>query len=301
MKKRVTLKDIGNECGVTPTLVSAVLNNRLGRISCSEKKAELIRRTAERMGYHPDILARSMVKRQIPVVALMFHLQVDAQPYDDRYFSNTAFSVIMALREKGLETLIVFYRDEAEQIARFSELLRKGLICGVISNIIPHSHTAFTEKIKESGIPYVLLGKPDIPAVSVCQVTNDSFVGAFHRRYGTKKCFFMQMFDNKFVLYPHTDIQNYNRFDYKPLPATEETVSDPEVLTVILGVDYYLKSDFHYSHPVITEFEQYKYMIPEGVPHVLFKNLSGKREAMAAELFSQWLNEGKIEEKTYIV
>ena len=40
--KKVTLKDIADRCGVTPTVVSAVLNGRSGRISCSAEKRELI-------------------------------------------------------------------------------------------------------------------------------------------------------------------------------------------------------------------------------------------------------------------
>ncbi|MBE6374202.1 MAG: LacI family transcriptional regulator [Lentisphaerae bacterium] len=54
-----TLKDIAALCGVTPTVVSAVLNHRKGTVSCSEKKRRLIEKTAAELHYHVNSMARS--------------------------------------------------------------------------------------------------------------------------------------------------------------------------------------------------------------------------------------------------
>lgn len=72
--KRVTLKDIAAYCGVSPTIVSVVLNGREGHIACADECRRAIREAAKKLGYRPNLLARSMVARQVPLVGVMLHL-----------------------------------------------------------------------------------------------------------------------------------------------------------------------------------------------------------------------------------
>jgi len=54
----VRLKDIADRCGVSATLVSAVLNRRHGRIGCSAALRSKILDVASSMDYHPNRLVR---------------------------------------------------------------------------------------------------------------------------------------------------------------------------------------------------------------------------------------------------
>ena len=62
MAQKVTLKQIANEVGLSPSSVSLVLNNRPCRIS--EENRRRIKEVAAREHYVPNQIARSLVMRE---------------------------------------------------------------------------------------------------------------------------------------------------------------------------------------------------------------------------------------------
>ena len=70
MSKRVSLKDIAKEVGVSTALVSYVLNNlKEGRIR--KEIAERIREVAKRLNYRPNQVARSLKTRRTHTIGLI--------------------------------------------------------------------------------------------------------------------------------------------------------------------------------------------------------------------------------------
>ena len=63
MANKVTLKQIAQEVGLSPSSVSLVLNNRPCRIS--EENRKLIKEVAARNHYVPNQIARSLVMREV--------------------------------------------------------------------------------------------------------------------------------------------------------------------------------------------------------------------------------------------
>ena len=165
--QRVTILDIAKRCGVTPAVVSSVLNGAGRRSRCSEEKRQFILQTAEEMNYHPNVFARSMVTRQVPVVLLMLPLDPRHIAFSSRYFAESVAGASMVLNENGLETIVAIYQNEEEQVARFTDLVRKGIIGGVISDTISGCNGKFIQALFESKLPYVLQGETDTLAVSV--------------------------------------------------------------------------------------------------------------------------------------
>ena len=68
MQKKVTIKDVAEQLGLSVTTVSLVLNNK-GDIP--ESTRSRIRRVAEDMGYHPDYMARSLVTGKSHIVGVL--------------------------------------------------------------------------------------------------------------------------------------------------------------------------------------------------------------------------------------
>src|SRR5690625_6977678 len=70
MKKRISLKDIANEVGVSTSLVSYVLNNQLeNRIN--KETAKKIRKVAAEMNYRPNHVARSLKRNKTQTIGLI--------------------------------------------------------------------------------------------------------------------------------------------------------------------------------------------------------------------------------------
>lgn len=289
---RTTLKDIARACGVTPTLVSAVVNGRLGRITCVSEKKRLILETARKMGYQPNIFARSMVKKHVPVAALMFNMTEANRVRGSGYFARRAAALTFGLEKHQIESLLVFYRSEEEQIEKFDALRSKGLIGGVISNLIPGACMNFVPFLIGSGVPYVIMGRPKVPAVSVSPDGRCAFVGRCLEHVGARRAFLYQEMENVPVLFPWYDRSDYYRFDYAPVPAEESLTADPENLVVFLGADYLLRSPLRFAHPFIAEQEDFEYLIPAGIPYALFR-ASASNSEKAVQLLADWMLDGK--------
>ena len=292
---RTTLKDIARACGVTPTLVSAVVNGRLGKITCVPEKKRLILETARKMGYRPNVFARSMVKRNVPVAALMFNMTEANRVRGSGYFAQRAAALTFGLEKYQIESLLVFYRSEEEQIEKFDALRSKGLIGGVISNLIPGANLNFVSRLVRSGVPYVIMGRPRIPAVSVSPEGRCAFIGECLEHVGARRAYLYQEMENRPVLFPWYDRPDYYRFDYAPLPAESSLTADPENLIVFLGADYFLRSPLRFAHPFIAEREEFEYLIPPHIPCALFGSSASNSEK-AVQLLAEWMLEGKAPE-----
>ena len=290
-----TLKDIAARCGVTPTVVSAVLNHRKGTVCCSEKKRRLIEKTAAELHYHVNIMARSIVQQRIPIVALMFHKKQVRDKIMDRYFAATASELNFELLQYDLESLLAFYRSEEEQIGRFRSLVDTGLIGGVISNLIPDSNAGFVRALQSSGIPYVLLGTPQIPAVAV-RVGHglpSSPVQKMIRHVHAKNCYLHRMIDGKHLLALHHE----NISAEWNIPASPELTGDPDNLILSYGAEFYwkLKQFTKIANPAIVEENGFEYLIPPGVPYLLsVGDPSAGRPARAAALLADWMKRGIV-------
>jgi|GEM_PF-4684123 hypothetical protein len=157
----VTIIDVAKEVGKSYQTVSRALNNHP---KISEKTRRMIHDAANRLGYSPNLLARSMVeKKSVPVVGIMLTQPSGKIPNDDylRYFSMTLPALTSRLNHYELEALFIPFIDEEQQIRRLKKLYTQGLLGGVISGILPNSNREFCAYLEESGIPHMILGHPE--------------------------------------------------------------------------------------------------------------------------------------------
>ncbi|MDF1488027.1 LacI family DNA-binding transcriptional regulator [Tessaracoccus caeni] len=67
--RRVRIKDVAARAGVSPSTVSVVLNDVPARISSAT--AEAVRTAAKELGYHPDLNARSLRRKQTQLIGMI--------------------------------------------------------------------------------------------------------------------------------------------------------------------------------------------------------------------------------------
>jgi len=71
--KKITIKDIASEAGVTPTTVSYVLNGRLNKVSA--QTVERIREVMRELNYVPNYSARTLVEKRIETDRVLCTIQ----------------------------------------------------------------------------------------------------------------------------------------------------------------------------------------------------------------------------------
>ncbi len=95
---KVTLKDIAQEVGVSPSTVSLVLNGRQVRVSDEKRRAIL--ECARRTRYVPNQIARSLVTQRSNTLGLV------VPNIESRFFSSLAKNLELRCRQAGFALLI---------------------------------------------------------------------------------------------------------------------------------------------------------------------------------------------------
>ncbi len=168
-KRRVTITDIANELGVTPSTVSRALAGD-GRVSTSTR--ERVLRVAGDLRYQPNVLASSLRKGRSETIGMVV-------PRINRHFFSHVISGVEALLNPAGFNLLISQTHEREQHER--KAIRSMLSNRVGGIIISHSvETVRFDHLVEvvnEGVPLVQFDRVSID-VSGPRIVNDNFLGA---------------------------------------------------------------------------------------------------------------------------
>lgn len=99
---RVTLQDVAKSCKLSVPTVSQILNNRSSNFS-SEETRRLVRETAGRLGYHPNLGYKIMRGMSTKTVALVIG---HANLKDSEYIRQFIFMILERLSNEGYAVYI---------------------------------------------------------------------------------------------------------------------------------------------------------------------------------------------------
>ncbi|MGQ9632040.1 MAG: LacI family DNA-binding transcriptional regulator [bacterium] len=165
--KRVTIRDIAGEAGVSPSTVSRALNDS-GYVG--ERTRKRIMEVVRRTNYHPDISARSLRTRRTHIIAL--GVTDISNPYSNPYTAELARGV-QDFAERRDYIVALFNTDGVlEKERKLIRTVLRSRFDGLI--FFPHEVGAGDMRpLKDSDIPFVLFdARPDVPEGDVV-VTDD--------------------------------------------------------------------------------------------------------------------------------
>lgn len=208
--KKVTIYDIAKEAGVSPKTVSKVLNCKGGVNEDTRKKVlEII----EKLGYRPNIFARSLRVNRPACVGVTFPAPVEVTPFSQNFFL-WLFSQLYKLFGRNGEYICFdmapYEGDKSGNYARgvFNGLFNSCIVAGPISI---NDTTVF--RIHEVGIPYITFGRlPHFPELSSAAVDYEeaAYISTkFLIERGHKKIALLQGFPN--YQPGHERIRGYQR------------------------------------------------------------------------------------------
>lgn len=148
----VSLQDIADDLGVSVSLVSKVLNGRLGTTGIRKELERDIRRRAAELNYRKNNSALALLRRQQDVVGVFIHRE-------GRLGSGLMEELMEGISREtmanGWRQLLAFFQNAAE----FTELCRlahRGIMDGLLVGGIPHREIVPTLRaIQASGLPVV--------------------------------------------------------------------------------------------------------------------------------------------------
>ncbi len=185
VKSRITIKDVARKAGVSHPTVSRVIHDD-PQISAETKSQ--VRRVMKRLGYQPNLIARSLVSNRTQVIALV---APDLNPHVLPVLRGVADSC----RRAGY-ALMLFSTDYwTDENLSYTWVVTNWRVDGVlIYNVVYHEHvTRDVEELKAQRVPFVFINKY-LREKRVNTVAVDNFdavdqairhlAGAGHRRIG---------------------------------------------------------------------------------------------------------------------
>ena len=160
MPRRVCLKDIAEEAGVSVVTVSLALNgssraNTQARVSAARRRE--IQEIAARMGYSASAAGRILKSKTINDIGLLFCEETE-QARDHLEFLDLNIQVNRLSRELGIRCQLEWF-DPFREPDRVPSIMRDGLIGGLLiaGNPAGASKRFLEEKFS---LPYVRIGEP---------------------------------------------------------------------------------------------------------------------------------------------
>ena len=166
-----SLKDIARELNISVSLVSKVLNGRLGNTGVREGLSEAIRQQAEKMGYRKNRSALALLKNRQDVVGVFLHRE-------GRLGSGLMEELIEGISEaataQGRRLLLGFFHS-ASGFEELCKMAHRGTMDGLLVGGITHPElTPTLRAIAQTGLPVVTIMQrhlhASLPNVAVDQV-----------------------------------------------------------------------------------------------------------------------------------
>jgi LacI family transcriptional regulator len=150
MGKRVTIKDIANETGLSIAAVSYVLNGKEG---VGQDTRDLVMKAVERLGYVPDYTARGLASSRSMLIGVC---SPQTEPgsrliFDNPFYSKLFSSIEYECRLHGYHVII----SGTDADESFLKLARQRNLDGMI--IVGSYTDRFYSDLKKSNVPVVLV------------------------------------------------------------------------------------------------------------------------------------------------
>ncbi len=154
--KRVTHRDVARLAGVSPAVVSYVVNG--GPRGVAPETAERVLRAIEELDYHPNAFARGLRARRTHTVGYVVD---DFNPLDvfiSPYSAGILTGLTAELKSRGYY-LLIYPIAIGEGLSRLEELLRSGRLDAVVVRLVqdPPETDPLLELIADTGVPCICI------------------------------------------------------------------------------------------------------------------------------------------------
>lgn len=183
----ITIKDIARKAGVSPSTVSMVINGRPGIGSDTKQRVLDI---IQALGYTPNLVARSLVKRHSHAIALL--IESTQHPI----FPEIAAGVDEVLKEQDYSLSIISTHDDSLLESREIEKIKARGIDGILTSAALVDNDNLVRLVR-SGFPVVAVLRRVYHCDDLDYVIVDNEMGGFlalehlirmgHRRIGMIK------------------------------------------------------------------------------------------------------------------
>ena len=180
MVKRVTIRDVAREAGVSIALVSFVMNRHNRRADgkeyrVNEDTVKRILEVAERLDYHPNVAASSLRSGKTRTIGVV------VSDIANRFFSDIVRRIENVACESGYSVIFASTDEKADKFEHMLGVMTNKGVDGLILAPCDGGEEA-VRRVAATGMPVVLLDR-DVPGVEASRVLLDNLRGAISVRW----------------------------------------------------------------------------------------------------------------------
>ena len=185
----LTLEDIAKKSGVSRSTVSRVINNHP---NVSKKARERVQEVIDQTGFQPHAAARALVSNRSWTCGLILPRTINSF-FTDPYYPSLIQGIAQACGKQNYTFSLFLMGDKEDEEKIFSRVSRRGFMDGILFQS-DQIGDALIDKLAESGMPLVILGRPfqgekvnyvDINNVESVENAIDYLFNTGHKKIGT--------------------------------------------------------------------------------------------------------------------
>lgn len=146
---RVTSQDVAREAGVSQSAVSRVFTPGA---SASAKTVQKVKTAADRLGYRPNILARSLITGKSRIIGLVVAY------LNNQFYPEALEKLSKSLQEKGYHVLVFMASNNDANLDQVLDEILDYQVDGIVAASVSLS-SDFASRCQQAGVPVVLFNR----------------------------------------------------------------------------------------------------------------------------------------------
>jgi len=168
-EKKVTIKDVAAEAGVSIATVSYVIN-KIDKVT--EDKINRVNLAIEKLKYEPNIIARSLVKKESRIIGVITNVDLQSAINGDPFYQEFITGIEYRCKELDYSTLMITI-DNKDKILNS---INSGTLAGII--VLGYLTKDKYDTISKLSIPVVIVDQ-EKPNANFMNITTEDEKGAF--------------------------------------------------------------------------------------------------------------------------
>jgi len=169
----VTIKDVAKAAGVSPSTVSRVISNHQ-RIS--RKTSLKVKAIMTELGYHPNMMAKSLVSRTTNTIGIILPRPAD-ELFVNLFFAEFLRGIATQAARSGYDLLMATGASEKEELEAVTRIVKGKRVDGIIT-LYSRPNDSIINFLNKESFPFVLIGRSEEFPDTLC-VDNDNIQAAY--------------------------------------------------------------------------------------------------------------------------
>lgn len=165
---RKTLKDVAKKAGVSIAVASRALGN-YGYVS--KETQEKVLKVAEKIGYQPDIIARSLMTQKTHTIGIII------SDITTLFFTSAVRGIEDIARENGYNVILCNSDEDLQKETEYLKVVYEKKMDGLVISMAAKSNS-YLKKLIRGGLPVVLLDRGP-KEIKAAKITVDNVSGAY--------------------------------------------------------------------------------------------------------------------------